>query len=121
MRCRCTCVFEDCLALDSTRLDLTRGTPAPLHTHIAVSPRRTARPHPLLGPAIARPADHHLISPAYFWPLDRLQISTVASGALDRLQSEQDACVRYDGERKLWIYLHGNRALDSFGPPAKQA
>jgi len=49
------------------------------------------------------------------------QISTVASGALDRLQSEQDACVRYDGERKLWIYLHGNRALDSFGPPAKQA
>jgi hypothetical protein len=40
------------------------------------------------------------------------QISQVASGALDRLHQEADACVRYDSERKLWIYLHAQR------PPA---
>ena len=44
------------------------------------------------------------------------QISTVASGALDRLQSETDPCCRYDGERKLWIYLHAHRPTDSFAP-----
>ena len=42
------------------------------------------------------------------------QISTVASGALDRLQSEVDACVRYDAERKLWIYLHAKRTAADF-------
>ena len=47
------------------------------------------------------------------------QISTVASGALDRLQSETDPCVRYDTERKLWIYLHGQRTAADFGAKAR--
>ena len=34
------------------------------------------------------------------------------SGALDRLHYEEDPCVKYDSERKLWIYLHKNRNLD---------
>ncbi|KAG8468123.1 hypothetical protein KFE25_007175 [Diacronema lutheri] len=43
------------------------------------------------------------------------QLAQVVSGALDRLHYEKDACVRYEPERKLWIYLHRNRALDEFG------
>lgn len=31
------------------------------------------------------------------------------SGALDRLHYEDDACVKYDPEKKLWIYLHKGR------------
>ena len=42
------------------------------------------------------------------------QISAVASGTLDRLHQEADPCVRYDTERKLWIYLHGARSEASF-------
>ena len=42
------------------------------------------------------------------------QISTVASGALDRLHYEADPCCRYDSERKLWVYLHGDRSVASF-------
>ena len=42
------------------------------------------------------------------------QISAVASGTLDRLHQEADPCVRYDAERKLWIYLHGARSEASF-------
>ena len=34
------------------------------------------------------------------------------SGALDRLHYEQDPCVRYDNEKKLWIYLHKDRPLN---------
>lgn len=34
------------------------------------------------------------------------------SGALDRLHYEDDPCVKYDSERKLWLYLHKNRTLD---------
>jgi len=44
----------------------------------------------------------------------------VASGALDRLQQEQDPCARYDTERKLWIYLHGQRALSDYTPGRPQ-
>ena len=43
-----------------------------------------------------------------------VQISQVVSGALDRLHQENDACVRYDSERKLWAYLHASRTVDDF-------
>lgn len=39
------------------------------------------------------------------------QINSVVSGALDRLHYETDPCVRYDSEKRLWIYLHKNRTL----------
>ena len=45
------------------------------------------------------------------------QISQVVSGALDRLHQENDPCVRYDLERKLWIYLHGSRTEDELNKP----
>ena len=35
------------------------------------------------------------------------------SGALDRLHYESDQCVRYDSDRKLWIYQHAERTIDS--------
>jgi len=31
------------------------------------------------------------------------------SGALDRLHYEDDPCVKYDSDKKLWIYLHKDR------------
>ena len=34
------------------------------------------------------------------------------SGALDRLHYEEDPCVKYDSEKKLWMYLHMNRTID---------
>ena len=43
------------------------------------------------------------------------KINTVVSGALDRLHSEEDPCVKYDNEQKLWIYLHRNRKPEDFG------
>lgn len=43
------------------------------------------------------------------------QINTVVSGALDRLHYEKDPCVKYDVNRKLWIYLHRNRSEEDFG------
>jgi len=39
-------------------------------------------------------------------------LNNIISGALDRLHYEEDPCVKYDAERKLWIYLHRNRSLD---------
>ena len=42
-------------------------------------------------------------------------ISNLVSGALDRLHYERDPCVKYDQERKLWIYLHKDRGLDYAG------
>ena len=36
------------------------------------------------------------------------------AGALDRLHYEADPCCRYDPERKLWVYLHGDRSVESF-------
>lgn len=43
------------------------------------------------------------------------QIHTVVSGALDRLHYEKDPCVKYDVNRKLWIYLHRHRTEEEFG------
>lgn len=43
------------------------------------------------------------------------KLNSVVSGALDRLHVEQDPCVRYDGEQKLWIYLHRRRKEFNFG------
>uniref|UniRef100_T1III0 DEUBAD domain-containing protein n=1 Tax=Strigamia maritima TaxID=126957 RepID=T1III0_STRMM len=42
------------------------------------------------------------------------QVHTVVSGALDRLHYEKDPCVKYDVNRKLWIYLHRNRTEEEF-------
>ena len=36
-------------------------------------------------------------------------MSNIVSGALDRLHYMSDACVKYDSEKKLWIYLHIDR------------
>lgn len=43
------------------------------------------------------------------------QIHTVVSGALDRLHYEKDPCVKYDVNRKMWIYLHRNRTEEEYG------
>lgn len=42
------------------------------------------------------------------------QIHTVVSGALDRLHYERDPCVKYDSNRKVWIYLHRSRSEEEF-------
>ena len=44
-----------------------------------------------------------------------LQLNVVVSGALDRLHSEKDPCVKYDVNRKIWIYLHRCRTEEEFG------
>lgn len=40
------------------------------------------------------------------------QINNIVSGSLDRLHYEKDPCVKYDLQKKLWIYLHKNKTLD---------
>jgi len=40
------------------------------------------------------------------------QLNCIVSGALDRLHYEPDQCVRYDAEKKLWIYQHKDRPID---------
>lgn len=42
------------------------------------------------------------------------QVNQVVSGALDRLHYERDPCVQFDGERKLWVYLHQDREEEDF-------
>lgn len=42
-------------------------------------------------------------------------MNSIVSGALDRLHYEQDPCVKYDAERKLWLYLHKYRRIDFEG------
>ncbi|KAF5821478.1 putative nuclear factor related to kappa-B-binding protein [Helianthus annuus] len=42
------------------------------------------------------------------------QVNQVVSGALDRLHYERDPCVQFDGERKLWVYLHREREEEDF-------
>lgn len=42
------------------------------------------------------------------------QVNQVVSGALDRLHYERDPCVRFDGDRKLWVYLHTEREEEDF-------
>lgn len=44
--------------------------------------------------------------------LSDTQINNIVSGALDRLHYEKDPCVKYDLQRKLWIYLHKERTLE---------
>ncbi len=44
-----------------------------------------------------------------------MQLNNAVSGALDRLHYEKDPCVRYDGSRKVWIYLHRSRNEEDFG------
>ena len=46
--------------------------------------------------------------------LQNLQLTNAVSGALDRLHSERDPCVRYDNQKKVWIYLHRGRSRDDF-------
>ena len=41
--------------------------------------------------------------------VDDDRMSSVVSGALDRLHYEKDPCVKYDSNKKLWIYLHVGR------------
>ncbi|KAK8352614.1 hypothetical protein V6Z12_A05G105900 [Gossypium hirsutum] len=43
-----------------------------------------------------------------------VQVNQVVSGALDRLHYERDPCVQFDGERKLWVYLHREREEEDF-------
>lgn len=42
------------------------------------------------------------------------QLSPIVIGALDRLHYERDPCVSFDGERKLWVYLHRDREEEYF-------
>lgn len=42
------------------------------------------------------------------------QVNQVVSGALDRLHYERDPCVQFDGDRKLWVYLHREREEEDF-------
>lgn len=42
------------------------------------------------------------------------QVNGIVSGALDRLHYEKDPCVKYDVNRKVWIYLHRNRSEAEF-------
>lgn len=42
------------------------------------------------------------------------QVNGIVSGALDRLHYEKDPCVKYDVNRKVWIYLHRNRSEEEF-------
>lgn len=39
-------------------------------------------------------------------------VNSVVSGALDRLH-QQDCCVQYDTERKIWIYMHAIQKVDN--------
>ncbi|KRX03897.1 hypothetical protein PPERSA_04775 [Pseudocohnilembus persalinus] len=40
------------------------------------------------------------------------KVNNIVSGALDRLHYTSDPCVKYDLERKLWMYIHKNRTED---------
>ncbi|KAL9426404.1 hypothetical protein AB3S75_033228 [Citrus x aurantiifolia] len=42
------------------------------------------------------------------------QLNQVVSRGLDRLHYENDPCVQYNGDTKLWVYLHGDREEDDF-------
>lgn len=41
-------------------------------------------------------------------------LTTTVSGALDRLQNEPDAAVRFDSNRKIWVYMHRARRVEDF-------
>lgn len=42
------------------------------------------------------------------------QLNQVVSRGLDRLHYENDPCVQYNGDTKLWVYLHGDREEGDF-------
>ncbi|XP_055808365.1 uncharacterized protein LOC129876914 [Solanum dulcamara] len=42
------------------------------------------------------------------------EINIVVKGALDRLHYQDDPCVKYDKERRLWTYLHRDRRGEDF-------
>ena len=39
-------------------------------------------------------------------------LNNIVSGALDRLHYEEDACVKYEADKKLWVYKHSQRPID---------
>ena len=39
-------------------------------------------------------------------------LNNIVSGALDRLH-QQDQCVRYDSDKKVWIYMHASFKIDN--------
>ena len=41
-------------------------------------------------------------------------LTATVSGALDRLQNDAEAPVKYDNNRKIWIYLHKDKTLQDF-------
>ena len=43
--------------------------------------------------------------------IETASLTSTVSGALDRLQNETDAPVKYDNNRKIWVYLHRARTL----------
>ncbi|KNA25061.1 hypothetical protein SOVF_009940 [Spinacia oleracea] len=49
------------------------------------------------------------------------QMSQVVSGGLDRLHYERDPCVRFDRQRRLWVYLHGDREEEDFDDTGRQS
>ncbi|KZV35076.1 Nfrkb-like protein [Dorcoceras hygrometricum] len=46
--------------------------------------------------------------------IDEEALTKVVRGALDRLRSESDACVRYDKDSRVWVYLHRGRGVEDF-------
>ncbi|XP_058214946.1 uncharacterized protein LOC131326252 [Rhododendron vialii] len=46
--------------------------------------------------------------------ISNIQVNQVVSGALDRLHCEVDPCVKFDRDRHLWVYLHGDREEEDF-------
>jgi len=43
-----------------------------------------------------------------------IEFDSSIGGALDRLRAEQDPCVQFDPNQKLWVYLHRNRNVEDF-------
>ena len=41
-------------------------------------------------------------------------MNSLVSGALDRLHYEKDPCVRFDTDKKMWLYLHKERPLENW-------
>ena len=100
--------FKDTLHLDAVPCRWLLSTPRTEHPHLRI----------ISGWA------HHdcaccwraVVVAEWLWAcVFMAQINTVVSGALDRLHYEKDPCVKYDVNRKLWIYLHRNRTEDEFG------
>jgi len=54
-------------------------------------------------------------------PISDSQLNSLIGNALDRLHYEKDPCVRYDSERKLWVYLHRDRSVDHVAWRAAEA